>query len=87
MDARTATAADFDRAAARHANAFWLWAIISAAVAFFIGWWALLPGLGAALSLLSSVQCTLSADHLRKGTYRIPNPNNGAPDGDANNRR
>ena len=87
MAARTATAADFDRAAQRHANAFWLWAIAAGALAYFLGWWALIPAALAVWSAVSSIGCTRAAGQLRGGSYRIPNPNNGAPDGDARHRR
>ena len=85
VNARTATAADFDAAAQRHANSFWFWLIVAAVVYYFYGWWAAAPGLLSVWSIISSVSATKQADRLRKGTYRIPNPNNGAPDGDVRN--
>lgn len=85
-DVHTATAADFDAAAARHARIFWTWLLIAAAVWFFAKWWGLVPLAFAALSGARSMTSTHCADQLRRGTYRFANPNNGAPDGDAANR-
>jgi hypothetical protein len=85
INARTATAADFDAAAQKHANAFWMYAIATAAVGYFWGWWGVIPGVLAAWVAISCVGAQLQARQLRAGTYRIPNPNNGAPDGDARN--
>jgi hypothetical protein len=39
----------------------------------------------AVYSAFQSVGASSAAMSLKKGTYRIPNPNNGAPDGDARN--
>ena len=86
-NARTATAADFDRAAQTHANATWFWGIVTAVVVYFFHWWAIIPGVLALLSIVKSVSSTKCADALRNGTYSIPNPNNGAPDGDAMNNK
>lgn len=83
IDARTATAQDFDAAAQRHANQFWVWAIIAAVVFIFLRWWAAIPAAFALYSIVESFSATNCAGALRKGTYRIPNPNNGAPDGNA----
>ncbi len=85
MDARTATADDFDKAAQQHANATWVWVIVTALVVWIGGWFALIPGFLAILSITKSVTATSCATKLRAGTYSIPNPNNGAPDGDAQN--
>ena len=85
MDAYTATAKDFERAAQRNANAFWVYAIIAAAVGFYFRWWATLPAALAVLNMVKSVAATRCADQLRKGTFHLPNLNNGAPDGDAAN--
>ena len=85
LNARTATAADFDRAAQAHANATWFWGVVALAVGYFFHWWAIAPGVFACIAILKSVSSTNCAVALRKGTYSIPNPNNGAPDGDANN--
>ena len=85
VDARTATAADFDAAAQSKANACWLWAIAAAVVGFFVGWIALIPAGMALLSIIQSKSATSMAGKLRAGTYSVPNPNNGAPDGDARN--
>jgi len=86
MDARSATAADFDEAAQRNANAFWLFAIVTGVVWWFASmWWAIVPGLVAAYCVVASISCTMNATKLREGRYRLPNPNNGAPDGDARN--
>jgi MFS superfamily sulfate permease-like transporter len=85
LDYSTATAADFDAAAQRHANAFWLWLIGAAVVWYFARWWAAIPAVLAAWAVASSVGATIMARRLRAGTYKLPNPNNGAPDGDARN--
>lgn len=85
IDARSATAADFDRAAQRHANAFWVWLILTGVSAFFLLWLAILPAAIAVYSIIASISSTRAADQLRNGTYRILNENNGAPDGDAKN--
>lgn len=82
-DARNATAADFDKAAQRHANASWVLLIISGVAYYFAGWWAAIPGGLTILTIIQSISSTRCAQQLRNGTYRIPNPNNGAPDGDA----
>lgn len=80
LNARTATARDFDAAAHRHANGFWLWLIISVVVGYLWAWWALLPAALCLLKAFQSISSTRQAANLRKGTYRIPNPNNGIPD-------
>lgn len=85
MDARTATAADFDAAAQRWANSFWFFAIATAIVGFVAGWFAVIPGALTAYCVIQSVSATAMAGKMRAGTYPIPNPNNGAPDGDARN--
>lgn len=82
-DARTATAADFDRAAQGHANASWGLLAVTAVAGYFAGWWAVIPGAFMLLSIAKSVGATRAAQQLRTGTYPIPNPNNGAPNGDA----
>lgn len=85
-NARTATAADFDKAAQKHANASWVLGAIVLAVGFFIGWvWALIPGAFLLLTIAKSAGATNAANQLRKGTYPLPNPNNGAPNGDSRN--
>ena len=84
--ANTATAADFDASAQAHANSFWVWAAILGLCWWFsLGWWVSLPAAMAILAIVRSVGCTRAADKLREGTFAIPNPNNGAPDGDAAN--
>ena len=85
LNARTATAKDFDKAAQRHANATWLWGIVAAVVFYFYQWYALIPAAYAVFKIIQSVSSTNNATKLRNGTYPIPNPNNGAPDGDASN--
>lgn len=83
VDARTATAADFDAAAQAWANWAWLWAIVGGVVGCFAGLLAVIPGAISLVCVIQSVGATSSAGKLRAGTYRIPNPNNGAPNGDA----
>ncbi len=81
INARTATTADFDTAAQKHANAAWLWAIVAGVIYYFFGGWIVIPGMLFVWSVISSISATKQASALRSGTYRIPNPNNGAPDG------
>ena len=85
LNARTATAKDFERAAQKHANSFWVWAVITGIVSYFGGMFGFIPGVIAVFCIIQSVGATSAAMALRKGTYKIPNPNNGAPDGDARN--
>ena len=85
VNANTATSADFERAAQNHANAFWGWAILAGIIFYFGGWYGSIPGIVAVYSVFQSVGASSAAMSLKKGTYRIPNPNNGAPDGDARN--
>jgi hypothetical protein len=80
LNPRTATAKDFDAAAHRHANGFWFWLIISGAVGYLWGWWASFSAAICLLKAAQSISSTKQAANLRKGTYRIPNPNNGIPD-------
>ena len=85
VNARTATAVDFDASAQRWANQFWSWLFVTFLVAYFGGWFALIPGIFAVLSAVKSIGSTMAGTQLRKGTYPIPNFNNGAPDGDIRN--
>ncbi|MBL8226042.1 MAG: hypothetical protein JNM50_12015 [Chromatiales bacterium] len=54
-------AVEFRAVAYRLANAFWLWLLVAAPVAYFAGWWGLLPGLLAALCAFQSVSASLIA--------------------------
>lgn len=83
VNARTATAADFDTTAQNHAHASWLWAIAAGVIYYFFGGWVVIPGILCVWCVISSISATKQALALRSGTYRIPNPNNGAPDGDS----
>ena len=86
MDARTATAADFDAAAQKHANASWFFLLVAIAVWYFTNiYWAIIPAVVLLITIVQSVQATRMGQKLRDGTYPLPNPNNGAPDGDASN--
>lgn len=85
VGARTATAADFDAAAQAWANRFWFFALAAVVVGFLVGWFALIPGGIAILCVIQSVSSTSMVGKLRAGTYPIPNPCNGVPDGDARN--
>lgn len=85
IHARKATAADFDRAAQHSATRFWFWLIVAGATFYIAKWYAIVPGIFTMISALKSIFATRSAGQLREGTYPIPNPNNGAPDGDARN--
>jgi len=88
VNARTATAADFDKAADASARAFWVAAVIAGAVWWFAGpWWAAVPALISLYCGLQAVGASRAAANLRSGTYRLPNVNNGAPGGDASNFR
>ncbi len=81
INARTASASDFDAAAHSNANAFWIWAIVAGIVFYFLKWWSVIPALFAIWCAITSIGATRAASSLRKGTYRIPNPNNGIRDG------
>jgi len=85
VNARTATAGDFDAAAQSKANQSWFFLIVAAIVGYLAGWFALIPAGVALLFLTQSISATSMAGKLRTGTYPIPNFNNGAPDGDARN--
>lgn len=79
--ARDATAADFDRAAERWANNFWCWLLVAGLIHWLAGlWWPALPYAFAAFSFAQSCGASVMAHKLRKGSYPIPNPNNGVPD-------
>ena len=80
IDARIATAVDFNATAQKHANAFWLWLVVTGIIYYFFEWWSVIPALLAIWSAISSIGATKAASNLRNGNYRIPNPNNGAPD-------
>ena len=82
-DARSATATDFDLAAQKWANSAWFWGIAAGLAAYFGGvWWCAVPAAFALWSIVASIGATQAATQLRRGTYRIPNPNNGARNGD-----
>lgn len=85
LNSRTATAKDFDNAAQQHANASWFWLILAGIIFYYLDWWAVIPTALCLLTVSQSISATKQAGNLRDGTYKIPNPNNGAPDGDANN--
>jgi hypothetical protein len=86
MDARTATAADFDAAAQKQANASWFFLLVAIAVWYFKSiYWAIIPAVILLITIAQSVHATRMGQKLRDGTYPLPNPNNGAPDGDASN--
>ena len=85
INARTATAQDFDKAAQKNANSTWLWAILSVVIFYFFYWYAIITAVIAIFYFFQSIYSTNCASKLRNGTYSIPNPNNGAPDGDASN--
>lgn len=86
VNARTATAADFDKASENNARAFWLTVVIAGMVWWFAGgWWAVLPAVISLYCAAQAVGANRAAAKMRAGTYRIPNVNNGAPDGDKRN--
>ena len=76
-DARTATPADFDRAAQQHANTFWFWAVVTGIVFYYFGLWAVPPAAISGWCIIKSVACTRYGQSLRNGTFPIPNPHNG----------
>lgn len=87
VDAHSATAADFERAAQGHANSFWRWLTFAGLVWWFTSiWWAALPGPVALLCAYLSFGATGAARELRTGNYRVWNPNNGVSHGEAANR-
>ena len=86
LNARTATAKDFDKAAQKHANATWFWVILTAIIFYFFKWYAAIPAALAVFTIMQSISSTKNASRLRNGTFKILNPNNGAPDGDASNK-
>ena len=77
ITARTAKASDFDNMAQKHANAFWLFLIISISVFYFFQWWGVIPFLYAFFCAFNSVMCTKNAEALRGGVCKTLNPNNG----------
>lgn len=87
MHARTATAADFDKAAQKHANAAWFWIIVTGITYYYFEGWAVISGMLFVWAVISSIGSTKQASALRRGTYKLPNPNNGAPEGDACNKK
>ena len=80
LDARTATAKDFDEAAQSKANFAWGFGVLTAIIFYFFSLWALIPGTLTLLMIIQSVSATKQAINLRNGTYKIPNPNNGIDD-------
>ena len=86
LNANTATAKDFDRAAQKKANSTWLFVILAGIIFYFFQWYAIIPAAIAVFTIFQSISATKNAARLRNGTYAIPNPNNGAPDGDASNK-
>lgn len=85
IDTRTANANDFDKAAHKQSGAFIMWAVITAIVAYFFGWTAIVPAVFTVWSAVSGILATAYAMSLRNGSYHQSNPNNGAPDGDVRN--
>lgn len=85
INGRNATSADFERSAQEHANAFWVWAIITGIVALAAVPFAVIPGVLAFVTVLQYFSATTSASQLRAGTYSIPNHNNGRPDSEQYN--
>ena len=80
LNARTATAKDFDEAAQSKANFAWGFGVLTAIIFYFFSWWALVTGAITLLTIIQSVSATKQASNLRNGTYKIPNPNNGIDD-------
>lgn len=87
VDAHSATAADFDGAARRHASTFWFWLVVTGLCWWLApsSRWALAPAVIALFYASNSIGATRAARDLRNGRYRVANPNNGAPDGDTAN--
>ena len=80
LNARNATAKDFEAAAQSHANASWFYGILSVIIFNFLGFWGLIPLALTIISIIKSTSSTKMAMDLRNGTYKIPNPNNGIDD-------
>tara|TARA_B100001093_G_scaffold515189_1_gene590960 strand:- start:1341 stop:1595 length:255 start_codon:yes stop_codon:yes gene_type:complete len=80
LNARTATAKDFDEAAQSKANFAWGFGVLTSIIFYFFSWWALVTGAITLLTIIQSVSATKQASNLRNGTYKIPNPNNGIDD-------
>ncbi len=77
LNSKNSKASDFDEVAQTQANAFWFYLIVSGIVYHFYGLWFIIPFVTAFVVAFFSVHCTITADKLRNGTYKIPNPNNG----------
>jgi hypothetical protein len=61
------TSVQFRRAAQKHANAFWVYAIIAGAVWYFTAWyWALIPLALAALVMSQSFSATAIANRMEE---------------------
>ena len=60
------SSSDFEKAAQSHANAFWIWLIIAIIAAFFIKWFALIPGVIAIFTAIKSAFATKYAEDLKK---------------------
>jgi hypothetical protein len=84
IDARNATAEDFEKAAQEHANASWFWLILAGVIFYFFQWWAAIPATIGVFTIIQSISSTKQATNLRNGTYRIPNSNNGVPENQSN---
>ena len=80
LNARNATAKDFDAAAQKHANASWFYGILSIVIFIYLGPLGFIPLILTILSIIKSISSTKMAMDLRNGTYKIPNPNNGIDD-------
>jgi hypothetical protein len=61
INARTATAADFDTAAQKHANAAWFWVIVTGVTYYFFEGWAVISGMVFVWFVISSIGATKQA--------------------------
>ena len=62
----TATPEVAKQAAQHWADTFWFWAVGTAVVGWFLGWVAVLPGLGAIWCIRSSIKATSFAEELER---------------------
>jgi hypothetical protein len=81
IHAGNVTVADFQRAAERHARAFWYCTALAGAAGYYWHWWAIAPGVPAVWYAVKTLAAGYAALQLEKGTYRARNPNNVAPAG------
>ena len=79
VNAREAKASDFSKAAQNLANTTWVGAILTGVLWYFLDqwYWAIIPLIWTVFSIIRSISASRAAEKIRKGTFEIPNPNNG----------